>query len=317
MQRRKGGSKVSEEPPKSLKGLHVQDASKEGIGGATQNPIERVAESEAWKSEGHNNVKQAGQMNLAQALQQVDPAQCAWEETELELNNRGFPGPPNLGRCEGDCQTDEDCQPGLTCWQRNKTGDPGPPGCFGTPKDESQYIWDYCYCNTPAPTPQPTPRPTPEPQCTPAGPLKFENKGVDPTEKLGQCAGDCDKDSDCEEGLSCFHRDNDEQDGPLNCIGEIRNDPLPWDYCHCPPPAQCTPALEPLPLDHVAVTPDHKLKQCAGDCDKDSDCEEGLLCFRRDAGEQAGPPGCSGTPKNSPAPWDYCYCPGTQQSQES
>jgi hypothetical protein len=40
---------------------------------------------------------------------------------------------------------------------------------------------------------------------------------------------------------------------------------------------------------------------CEGDCDKDSDCGIGLMCFQRGGNEPV--PGCSGTPKSG---WDYC-----------
>ena len=40
---------------------------------------------------------------------------------------------------------------------------------------------------------------------------------------------------------------------------------------------------------------------CEGDCDTDSDCGIGLMCFQRGGNEPV--PGCSGTPNSS---WDYC-----------
>ena len=40
---------------------------------------------------------------------------------------------------------------------------------------------------------------------------------------------------------------------------------------------------------------------CEGDCDRDSDCGDGLRCFQRDGYTQV--PGCKGTGKNN---WDYC-----------
>ena len=40
---------------------------------------------------------------------------------------------------------------------------------------------------------------------------------------------------------------------------------------------------------------------CEGDCDRDTDCGEGLRCFQRDGYTQV--PGCKGTGKNN---WDYC-----------
>ena len=40
---------------------------------------------------------------------------------------------------------------------------------------------------------------------------------------------------------------------------------------------------------------------CEGDCDRDSDCGDGLSCFQRDGYTPV--PGCKGTGKNN---WDYC-----------
>ena len=40
---------------------------------------------------------------------------------------------------------------------------------------------------------------------------------------------------------------------------------------------------------------------CEGDCDKDSDCGIGLMCFQRGGNDPV--PGCSGTPDSG---WDYC-----------
>merc|ERR1712085_57349 len=40
---------------------------------------------------------------------------------------------------------------------------------------------------------------------------------------------------------------------------------------------------------------------CEGDCDRESDCNDGLYCFQRDGYTPV--PGCKGTGKNN---WDYC-----------
>jgi hypothetical protein len=41
-----------------------------------------------------------------------------------------------FNRCEGDCDTDNDCKPGLKCFHGNPI-----PGCVGT---KYQGSWDYC-----------------------------------------------------------------------------------------------------------------------------------------------------------------------------
>ena len=44
-----------------------------------------------------------------------------------------------LGRCEGDCDSDRQCMPGLKCKQRR--GYERVPGCTG----RGRRGWDYCY----------------------------------------------------------------------------------------------------------------------------------------------------------------------------
>jgi hypothetical protein len=56
---------------------------------------------------------------------------------------RSFP----LGRCEGDCDTDLDCVPGLVCFQRS--GSEAVPGCSGAGVSGIS----YCFSNTPTPPP--------------------------------------------------------------------------------------------------------------------------------------------------------------------
>ena len=45
-----------------------------------------------------------------------------------------------LGLCEGDCDSNDDCDEGLLCFERDEEGDL-PPGCSGTATGD----WDYCY----------------------------------------------------------------------------------------------------------------------------------------------------------------------------
>ena len=85
-------------------------------------------------------------------------------------------------RCEGDCDSDDQCTAGLKCYQRNTkkavTGcDPGGSG------DTSGF--DYCF-----------------------DPSSLVNRGVTgctPSKKCGACQGDCDVDNDCAYGLKCVH----------------------------------------------------------------------------------------------------------------
>mmetsp|Transcript_28491 Transcript_28491/g.61191 ORF Transcript_28491/g.61191 Transcript_28491/m.61191 type:complete len:845 (+) Transcript_28491:175-2709(+) len=59
---------------------------------------------------------------------------------------------PTLGKCQGDCDDDDDCESPLKCFQRG--GTQPVPGCTGTGISGK----DYCYDPNP-PTPSPTPCP--------------------------------------------------------------------------------------------------------------------------------------------------------------
>ena len=63
---------------------------------------------------------------------------CFFQLSIVGLNpqNQGI----TLQRCEGDCDTNADCEGDLKCFER-KTNDPNPPGCSGTPHKN----YDYCY----------------------------------------------------------------------------------------------------------------------------------------------------------------------------
>jgi hypothetical protein len=61
------------------------------------------------------------------------PAGCAYGQDPTRL-----PAPPKCGRCDGDCDTDADCQTGLQCYLR---AGGLTPGCAGT----SAAGWGYCF----------------------------------------------------------------------------------------------------------------------------------------------------------------------------
>ena len=68
------------------------------------------------------------------------------EETSNVLEEVGNNGEPAdvfpLGQCQGDCDNDEECQPGLVCMQRD--GGEVVPGCKGVDNNGA----DYCYLPT-------------------------------------------------------------------------------------------------------------------------------------------------------------------------
>jgi hypothetical protein len=196
-----------------------------------------------------------------------------------------------LARCEGDCDGDSDCEDGLVCFQQDALEAPPIPGCTGTDSSD----WDYCF------------KP-------PAGEPALVTLGADPSETLGLCEGDCDSDSDCEGDLVCFQRTSAERVPGCSGTGYIQH-----DYCIQAPPtaapsaATLSPSFAPsqyVPLPLVRVGDgdysNQKLARCEGDCDGDSDCEDGLVCFQQDALEAPPIPGCTGTDIDD---WDYCFKP--------
>ena len=118
-----------------------------------------------------------------------------------------------------------DCKAGLKCFQREFL-EPV-PGCSGL----GAIKWDYCV---------------------------DEKFVVDKKDNLGSkayglCEGDCDKDSDCSSGLTCFQRDGDE---PIpGCFGSGKKGS---DYCV---------AVKPLDSSRNGGT---GYGMCEGDCDYDS-----------------------------------------------
>lgn len=171
---------------------------------------------------------------------------CARRPTENTVWLKGDNGNPEenfpLGLCEGDCDGNYDCQLGLICQQRSSNE--SIPGCTGTPQDGE----DYCRY--------------PE--------LKF--RGNPPPSLLGNCEGDCDSDSDCNKAL-----------GPLECFQRSGTEVVPGclgagtsgtDYCAL----RRTKNTLFLKGNDGLPAENFPLKLCEGDCDKDSECAEGLKC---------------------------------------
>jgi hypothetical protein len=133
-----------------------------------------------------------------------------------------------LGRCQGDCDKDIDCQGNLICFQRNEHDTV--PHCLGNDWSRT----DYCIPPLdPVTTPQPSPPPTP----SPADNTRNTNLRFGTTFPLGRCEGDCDSNNHCQDGLVCFQRNNN-VDVPA-CQGGTSDSTL-TDYCI---PAEVFPAV--------------------------------------------------------------------------
>ena len=77
-----------------------------------------------------------------------------------------------LDECEGDCDNDSDCHGNMICYQRDAFG--YVPSCGGASFEPSST--DYCI--------------------HPGAVTELQFCGSDPSDKLAQCQGDCDDDTD-------------------------------------------------------------------------------------------------------------------------
>jgi hypothetical protein len=153
--------------------------------------------------------------NAFAALSKNKSSNLRERRTNHELDHFVVDANPNftglLGRCQGDCDDDDDCQVGLMCFQRLE-GNIAVPGCDGGEEDDTRS--DYCI---PIPT---------------TNSLMVEaNRNF--TIPLGRCRGDCDTDDECELDLVCFQRLVGNIAVP-GCDGGLE-DSTPSDYCIADP----------------------------------------------------------------------------------
>eukprot|EP00980_Cylindrotheca_fusiformis_P016491 scaffold4914_cov108-Cylindrotheca_fusiformis.AAC.3 len=132
---------------------------------------------------------------------------------------------------------------------------------------------------SPQPTPPPTPPPTTPPTPPPTAP---------PTPLLGN---------------------------PPTASPTPNPTPNPTPQPTLPPVS--SPTVPPLPslfLDEDGVFPEFGLVECQGDCDDDTDCGFGLICFERDLGQQSVP-GCLGNADSfGDGTDDFCIKPLTDNT---
>ncbi|KAL3935709.1 MAG: hypothetical protein SGBAC_008824 [Bacillariaceae sp.] len=194
--------------------------------------------------------------------------------TDKELNFVGLPDPVweyfELNQCEGDCDFDSDCGIGLVCWQRDAGDDGVVPSCTGDANTIETGAEDYCII-----------RPSPTYLSSVYDHFEVANEGTLP---IGLCSGDCDFDSECEGDLICYYRKAFDPVPGCEGLGEDN-----FDYCV--PPDTPDKALDFVGDEENGY---YELKECEGDCDFDSDCDLGLACFQRDAGDDGIIPGCAG-----------------------
>lgn len=245
----------------------------------------------------------------------------------------GTPPSMPLQLCEGDCDKDEDCEIGLICFQRTSFEPvPGCIGGTTDMQKTDYCIVDPFGPGYVMPEGTGTidqvsfPTTSPTFRSRPLGePLPVQNMGWESPVPLGECAGDCDTDEDCGPGLYCYQRNSPYQDVP-GCLGG-NEDPSLTDYCVSTALPSTTPDTVPVPstnapaianptaqpvalptrmpstsapiagnLPNVTVvgwSPTSPLNECEGDCDEDTDCASGLICFQRNRAN-VNVPGCLG-----------------------
>jgi len=176
------------------------------------------------------------------------------------------------GHCEGDCDRDSHCKPGLVC--SNRLGFEAVEGCFGEGGSRDVFGKDVC-----------------------VKPLVVEFVGNPCTSEFDSglceiCTGDCDSDSDCAGELRCISRNGSGLQDVPGCSwpegsDAIRNDND--DFCFMPVSA-------PGQINYVgecsSSSNGYLCGECEGDCDNDSQCAPGLVCSERSGFEAVV--GCSG-----------------------
>lgn len=140
-------------------------------------------------------------------------------QCDKEFVNLGSDGEPGMTECQGDCDEDSDCAPGLRCKQRRWNEEV--PGCHG----HSYARMDYCY----------------NPSCE-SMPELDSSYGSQGAANMPKCAGDCDEDSDCAGTLKCFQRDG--RQAVPGCAGSGVPD---FDYCYEPDEVSTTTAAPSPP----------------------------------------------------------------------
>ena len=105
--------------------------------------------------------------------------------------------------CEGDCDSDNECDTGLKCMQRSRTE--AVPGCEG----EGVSGKDYCY-DVKTPTEAEKTITAEAEKTTTALTIAGDNGEPLDAFPLQVCEGDCDSDNECDTGLKCMQRSRNE-----------------------------------------------------------------------------------------------------------
>eukprot|EP01047_Picozoa_sp_COSAG01_P032317 COSAG01_NODE_2328_length_7893_cov_2.389017_2_plen_1888_part_00 len=206
-------------------------------------------------------------------------ASTATSTTLFSKGDSGCTKAKPCSACQGDCDADVDCYGSLQCFQRNDASIIH--GCKSGGKGDVR-TWDYCY--------------------NPTLKVHYGANGCTAFKKCGQCAGDCDRDTDCKPGLKCWQRNN--KVAAHGCVAGGAGDVNAWDYCYSPSAMHSKGTS--------GCRSNAKCDKCQGDCDTDTDCKTGLKCFQRNTLTVV--PGCKTGTTMDVRDWDYCYSPASTSS---
>jgi len=162
-----------------------------------------------------------------------------------------------LARCEGNCDTDEDCFPEFVCFQREE--EDGVPGCGG---NLTSHTADYCIRPEDIPSAEPEPPDSPSVRPSTWFSVRSFSPSIGPTPAL-----------------------------------PAKLTLLPFKHRPSfSPSIELTPAptANLILLNWIDINPEALLARCEGNCDTDADCFPELVCFLRSSAESV--PGCGGNP---------------------
>ena len=226
-----------------------------------------------------------------------------------DFDDKDYP----LGLCQGECDTDADCQEGLMCFQRDP--DQSVPGC----QDGGQGFdsrGDYCVA-----------MPTEE---TPMGDMGGADGGVEsevatgaPTEvstgvleevapipctmEMAYCPDGTpmQRDTDCQWmdelcPATMAPTEDEEVETAIMAMEQESESPTTSS------PTEEMPSLEVVGQNGNPASA-FPLQLCQGDCDDDDECDEGMVCLQRDRFDPV--PGCAYNGLDFTT--DFCVAAGT------
>lgn len=210
------------------------------------------------------------------------------------------PKPFALKMCQGDCDDDLDCEPGLICYERDKNQNV--PGC----EKGGTGIGKEDYCAKPVANQLVL-------RAWPKGGYPISG-AEDRSEGLLECEGDCDSDEDCAGDLKCQQRDGLETVYGCEGVPRGENGVSSFDYCYDDSSEQPSAAPTQEPTVAPSAAPTKKgMDECATDCQVDNDCDADLVCMiRKGKNKKKEVYGCKKTSlKKKNKGKNMCYMPKT------